>query len=117
MWTEVVVNTLEACDRQMIQGSAEQQSGSYAPTKGWECNSVYDNVAGAHRPGIVQNGPGGQVPMLRFTTGGTPRKVGEMHMAFAPYRFPRASKGGCFAGQAAVGGQVRERVCQELVSG
>ena len=101
MATEVVAISLRVCDCQMVRGSVEQQSGPRASTLAWEFNSACDCIVGAHMFGIAEDGPGDQVSMLRFTTGGTAREVGEMLMAFSPDSLRRATRGGCFAAQAA----------------
>ena len=71
-------------------------------------------MAGAHMSGIVENGPGGQVSMLRSTIGGNTRGASEVFSAFASDGFLRATKGGCFVVEAAVGEQDRARAPQEL---
>ena len=116
MATEVVANALRGRDCQIVQGSVEQQNGPRTSTQALELNSAYDCIAGAYMIGIVETGPGDQMSMLRFTISSTARGVGEVHMAFAPDSFPRATKGGCFLAQAAVSERDRARVYQELVS-
>ena len=71
MATEVVAGALEVCDCQKTEGSVGQRPGSRASTQARGFNSAYDNVVGAHLLGIVENGPGDQVSMLRLTLGGT----------------------------------------------
>ena len=116
MVAEVVANTSEARDCEMIQGSADKQSVSDRSTLAGEFNSVYDNVVGARMFGIVENGPGEEVTTLRLMRGGTARKVGELHLAFASGCLPRTTKGGCSVDQASDSGRGRGRVSKELAS-
>ena len=116
MLTEVVADALVVCGCQMIRGSVGHQSESRSSAQAWEFNLLYDNVVGAFLLGIVPNGPGGKVAMLRFTLGGASPGAGEAHLALPSGFSPRASRDGRFVVLAAASGQVRGRVCQEPAS-